>query len=129
MSHLTVVKTKMMALKWIKKALKDLGFTVQEGKLEVVDYYHKAAKVELKATGNNCPHPIGFAKKGKAYEIVADWYEMPFSQTNFTDRLTQRYAYHAARETLQEHGFSLVLEEKQGQAIHLRVAGPGGYCG
>ena len=129
MSHLTVVKTKMMVLKWIKAALKDLGFAVEEGDLEVVDYYHKKAKVELVAENNTFPHKIGFAKKGKEYDVVADWYGMLVSQGVFVDRLTQRYAYHAARETLQGQGFSLILEEAQGQTIHLRVSGGGGYCG
>jgi len=59
-------------------------------------------------------YDIGFARNGRGYEILADWYGIRgISQRGFRQQVTRRYAYVAARAKLEEQGFSLVREEAQ----------------
>ncbi len=66
-------------------------------------------------------YDIGLRKRGSSYEIVADWFGVRgISQKDFTQRLTQRYAYHAARAKLEQQGFDMV-EEKVEETGQIRI--------
>ena len=120
MSHFTTVSTQMVEPEYLLAALKDLGYS-PEHTGTVRGFAGSSEEGEFKvATGSN-GYDIGFRKSGDRYEMVADWWGIrDVNQEEFVRRLTQRYAYHAARAKLEEQGFDLVQEQQQqGGGIHL----------
>ena len=113
MSHISRIKTQMVEKELLLMALQDLGFSYEEGDLEVKGFGGQHTHVEIKLP-LHLSNDIGFQKSGDAYEIVADWFGVRnLKQKDFTNQLLQRYAYHAACSKLAEQGFTLVNEEKQ----------------
>ena len=114
MSQLTRIRTQMVEKEYLTQALEDLGYAWEEGGVKVGLF---GPRVDVKIRGRN----IGFRKAGRTYEMVAgDWGFLGISRTRFLQRMTQRYAYHAARAKLEEQGFTLASEEVQeGERIHL----------
>ncbi len=73
MSHFTTLKTQIVEIAYLKNALDDLGYTYQEGNLQINGYQGKKTTAEIKVPTQNSNYDIGFRKNGNAYEIVADW--------------------------------------------------------
>jgi len=126
MSHFTRVKTQMVEKRFILQALDDLGYTWEAGGNSLRGFAGARRKVDILVKTRG--YDIGLVKTGDHYEIIADWFGViGVSREKFRNTISQRYAYHAAKEKLEQQGFSLVAEEEQkdGQ-IHLvlrRVAG------
>lgn len=121
MSHFTRIKTQMVEKQYLMEAIKDLGFAYEEGNAEIRDYAGKSVPVEIKVAVRNSNYAIGFCKVSDGYEMIADqWDTDDINRKQLLRQLSQRYAYHAAKDKLEEQGFSLVSEEQQkdGQ-IHL----------
>jgi hypothetical protein len=120
MSHFTTIKTKIVNKDYLKKALTDLGYSYQEGNVKISGY-QGATAVEIKIPTQNVGYDIGFRQNNQVYEVVADWWGIRnINPEQFLQNINQRYAYHAAREQLEEQGFSLVTEEVQQEGrIHL----------
>ena len=121
MSHFTRIKTKMVNKEFITQALEDLGYSWEEGKLQMRGFLGERAGVEIKVRTPSKGYEIGLRKSGEAYEIMADWYGVRgVRKDEFQQQLTQRYAYHAARAKLMEQGFDLVSEAtEQDGRLHL----------
>ncbi|MBN1954050.1 MAG: DUF1257 domain-containing protein [Anaerolineae bacterium] len=120
MSHFSRIRTQMVEKEYLKRALEDLGYTVEEGAVAARGYGGRRAQVEMRISPRR-GYDIGFRRSGGAYEIVADWWGVRgVNRKKLLQQLTQRYAYHAARAKLEEQGFALVSEEvEQGDRIHL----------
>jgi hypothetical protein len=86
------------------QALDDLGHAWQSGGAVV------GRAVDIKLKGRN----VGFTKSGNAYAVVS----RGAAGVNLR-KLTQRYAYHAARAKLEEQGFALANETTEKGQIHL----------
>jgi hypothetical protein len=117
MSHFSRIQTQMSDKKFIFQALKDMGFTYQEGDQQVMGFGGQKSQVEIRIP-LKFSYDIGLRKKGTSYEIVADWFGVRgVNQKEFTNKLMQRYAYHATRAKLEQQGFDLIEEttEETGQ--------------
>jgi hypothetical protein len=111
MSHFSRINTQMSDKKFVLMALKDLGFAFEEGQQEVRGFGGTKTAVDIRVPLKNS-YDIGLRKGNKSYEIVADWFGVRgINQKDLTQKLMQRYAYHATREKLQDQGFALVEEE------------------
>jgi hypothetical protein len=121
MSHFTRIKTKMVVKEFITQALDDLGYSWEQGNLQIRGFIGERARVEIKVRAPGKGSEIGLRQHGDAYEIVADWYGVRgVRKDEFQQQLTQRYAYHAARAKLMEQGFDLVSEAtEQDGRLHL----------
>lgn len=120
MSHFSRIQTQMSDKDILLKALKDLGFTIQEGDQQVMGFGGQKTAVEIRIP-LKMSYDVGLRKKGSAYEIVADWYGVRgMNQKEFTNKLMQRYAYHATRTKLEEQGFDMV-EEKMEETGQIRI--------
>jgi hypothetical protein len=121
MSHFTRMQTQMVEKVYLMQALADLGYTCQEGQVEIRGYGGNRTRVDLRVVTKNPGYDIGFRKVDNAYEIVADWWGIrDTKREQFLQQVLQRYAYHEARVKLEEQGFALVSEEVQeGERIHL----------
>jgi hypothetical protein len=123
MSHFTTIKTKIVEKQYLKQALTDLNYNYQEGNVQIRGYGGNTTSVEIKIPTKNSGYDIGFRKAGDIYEVVADWWGIRYlTQEQFIQPVYQKYAYHAAKDKLEQQGFSLVSEEvEQGERIHLRL--------
>ncbi|MBI4663159.1 MAG: DUF1257 domain-containing protein [Verrucomicrobia bacterium] len=121
MSHFTTIKTQMTEKEPLLKALEDLGYTPQDGAVEIRGYLGNRTAVEIKVPTKNPEYDIGFHQLGGTYQCVADWYGLrEIDQQKFIEQLTQRYAYHAARAKLEAQGFTVASEEvHEDGRIHL----------
>lgn len=120
MSHFSRIQTKFMDKPFLVQALKDLGFQFEEGSLSVQGFMGQKAQVQILVKLQNS-YDIGLRLSGDAYEIVADWAGIRgFSQKDFVQQLSQRYAYRASLAKLEAQGFNLVEETRQSDGqIHM----------
>ena len=113
MSHFSRIKTRIVEIDLLLQALRDLGLQFEEGAQKVRGFGGQTQPVDVRVK-LPLSYDIGFKKNGDSFEIVADWYGVRgLKQQDFVQRLTQRYAYHAARAKLEAQGFNLVEEETQ----------------
>ena len=120
MSHFTTVQTQMVEAEYLQAALRDLGYTPEPAGV-VRGFAGGSTNAEFRVPSGSKGYDIGFRKTAGRYELVADWWGIrDVKQEELLRRLTQRYAYHAARAKLEAQGFDLVQEEQQeGGRIHL----------
>ena len=120
MSHYTVLQTEIHDARILVEALGDLGFQdveLHETPQALVgfegDRRLESAEVIIRrrhiSAGSN---DIGFARQpdGRFEAIISDFDRADYDRL-WLGRLTQRYAYRAARETLAAQDFDLVEEE------------------
>lgn len=101
-------------------ALEDLGYAPEEGPVKIRGFEGIQTTADIRIKTDNPDYDIGFRKVGDVYECIADWFGLrQIDQQKWIDRLTQRYAYHAARTQLEEQGFTLASESEQDGRIHL----------
>lgn len=110
MSHFTLVRTQLKEARFIKRGLEDMGHTVMAGGEVSGDQGKRPAEFRITTHAGG---QVGFVKDGANYAVIADWYRVrDLNPDNFVKDLNQRYAYHAAREVMEQQGFDLVTEEK-----------------
>ncbi|MBI5443094.1 MAG: DUF1257 domain-containing protein [Deltaproteobacteria bacterium] len=121
MSHFSRVKTKIVELLYLKRALQDLNLQFEEGKVKIRGYMGRKVAVDLRIRTPE-GYDVGFVKSGDTYEVVADW-EMvkTFSQETFIKEITRRYAYEVVKDQLQIQDYRIVEENRQGQTVSLTM--------
>ncbi len=120
MSHFSRLKTQIVEKEYLILALKDLGYQVEEGPLDLRGFGAQSTKVDLRVP-LRLSGDIGFRKSGEHFEIIADWWGVRgIKQKEFADAVAQRYAYHATRAKLEQQGFTLV-EEETGEKGQIRM--------
>ena len=112
MSHFARLNTKMTVREYLTGELEDLGYQYEEGDVEIRGYGGNRTRVQIRVPTANAGYDIGFTESGGSYALIADWWGIEDVQPEaFVRDLTKRYAYRAARATLEEQGFALVDEE------------------
>ncbi len=121
MSHFSKVKTRIVELLYLKRALKDMNLEFQEGKVKIRGYLGRKMTVDMKVRTRD-GYDIGFTRNGDTYEVVADW-EMvkSFTQESFVREITRRYAYHVVTDQLQVQDYRVVQEQKEGERMSLTL--------
>jgi hypothetical protein len=113
MSHFTRIQTKIVEKEQLLQAIRDLGFSYEEGEVKLSGFGFQQTQVDI-AIRLPFSYDIGFRKNGEFYEIVTDWFGVRgVKQEEFTSKITQRYAYHVTRVKLENQGFTLVEEQVQ----------------
>jgi hypothetical protein len=121
MSHFTRVKTKIVDMLYLKRALGELNLQHKEGKVKIRGYMGKKMEVELRISTPD-GYDIGFRKDGDTYEVVADWDMIKsISQESFIAEVTRRYATEVVKEQLKIDNYTLVEETRQGNELHLTM--------
>ncbi|MBI5015796.1 MAG: DUF1257 domain-containing protein [Chloroflexi bacterium] len=121
MSHFTRVKTKIVELLYLKRALSDLNLQFEEGKVKIRGYMGKKTSVDLRIRTPE-GYDVGFVKVGDSYEVVADWDMVrTFSKEAFVKEVSRHYAYHVVKDQLEVQDFKVVEERRQGQAVSLTL--------
>ena len=121
MSHISRIKTQMVETEYLIQALSDLGYTWEKGPVEIRGFGGQRATVDIRVKTGRLSYDIGLRRTAQGYELVADWWGVHgVNKHQFLQKLTQRYAYHAARAKLEEQGFELVSEESEpGERIRM----------
>jgi hypothetical protein len=119
MSHISKLKTEWVDAEILTLALNDLGYQVEKGDLTITSLRGEETRVDLKIRPP-LSGEIGFRQNKGKFEIVADWFGvLGVKRSTLVRQINQRYAYHAARQKLEEQGFYLVEEKDEAGKIHL----------
>ncbi|MFN7036547.1 MAG: DUF1257 domain-containing protein [Bellilinea sp.] len=119
MSHISKLKTEWVDAEILILALHDLGYPVERGELKITSLKGEQTDVEIKIRPP-LSGEIGFRRRNGKFEIIADWFSvLGVKRQNLIRQINQRYAYHAARQKLEEQGFYLVEEKDEAGKIHL----------
>lgn len=124
MSHFSRIKTQMIEKEHLLQAITDAGYSYDVGEnLKLGGFGGQKTPIEIKVHSGLLSGDIGFHKNKDAYECIADWWGVRgVKKEEFIQRITQRYAYHAACAKLEAQGFTLINEEiEEGERIHLRL--------
>jgi hypothetical protein len=110
MSHFTRIRTKLTDIHTVRKALEDLGYAVQSGRVR--GYRGQEAQADL-VIHIDSGYDIGFREEGSAVVMVADFWGLRINREEFLDRVTQRYAYITVVEQARAQGWQMTTEENQ----------------
>ena len=116
MSHFSTIKTQLKEAEPLIKALKNLGYTLNQEEKFIKGYRGKFTAVDISM---NLPSDtkVGFKwdKNSNAYELVTDldlWkFELPVER--FISKVTQMYAYHTIISKTNEDGYQVVEQKNK----------------
>ena len=120
MSAYTVIETQLVCPEHIVSALADLGFTeveVHDSPQALVgwrgDARRNTAEIIIRRTHiGDASNDIGFARNAHgAFTALISQFDRNRFGPRWLGKLTQRYAYHVARERLEAQGFARVEEQ------------------
>lgn len=121
MSHFTAIATQIVSAKHLVQALSDLGFAeveVYENPQPLIGYQgdtreNKAHVIIRKKHIGLLSNDIGFAQNAKGtFDALISDYDRNEYDHKWMQKLTQRYAYHAATDMLKQQNFSMINEER-----------------
>ena len=116
MSHFSTIKTQLKEAEPLIKALKILGYQINQEEKFVKGYRGKFTAVDISM---NLPSDtkVGFKwdNNSNTYELVTDldlWkFEIPVER--FISKVTQMYAYHTIISKTKEDGYQIVEEKNR----------------
>ena len=114
MSHFVRIKTEFRERDFLLQALRDLGWTVEQGRdVPVRGDQTVAEKAEIVARLGPVVD-VGFRRAGDGYEVVADWFHIQMQsdvrREFFLASLNRRYAYLVVCDQAREQNL-IVAEE------------------
>jgi len=118
-SHFSRIQTQLKDKKYLLQALQDLGYSFSEGDLTVKGFGGRKASASI-VVHLPMSYDIGFTVQNGNYHIVADWIGVHgINRVKFINELSQRYAYHATRDKLEQQGFSVIEEKQEDGAVRI----------
>ena len=116
MSHFSTIKTQLKNAEPLIKALKNLGYIINQEEKFVKGYRGKFTAVDISM---NLPGDtkVGFKwdNNSNAYELVTDldlWkFELPVER--FISKITQMYAYETILSKTKEDGYQIVEQKNK----------------
>lgn len=110
MSHFTRIRTKLTNIHTVQKALEELGYTVQNGRVR--GYRGQEVEADL-VVKTDSGYDIGFRDEGSTVVMVADLWGLRINRDEFLNKVAQQYAYITVVEQAQEQGWQMATEENQ----------------
>ena len=116
MSHFSTIKTQLKEAEPLMKALKNLGYLINQEEKFIKGYKGKFTAVDISM---NLPSDtkVGFKwnNNSNAYELVTDldlWkFELPVER--FISKVTQMYAYETIISKTKEDGYQIVEQKNE----------------
>ncbi len=114
MSHFSNIKTQIREVAFLAAALSDLEIDWHSGPQPVRGYQGQTLTADIVIQQEN-GYDLGFSRNGDQYELVADlqFWQQNWSVDQFLNKITQRYAYHAVKESATQQGFQVAEEHNQ----------------
>lgn len=100
MSHFVTVQLNLTNETYLVEALKELGYKVRVGRRSIPNGFGQEATVDIWLEG----YPIGFVKKDRGYELVADWWGTGINRVEFAHKVQQTYAKHQVLDVCKKAG-------------------------
>lgn len=108
MSHFTTVRTRLADGEVLRKALEEMGHTVEPVGRGVRGFLGNRTEAEFKVAPAGGKHEIGFVPSDDGYAVVADWWGIRgLTEESFVRTLKQQYALVATVSTLEARGFEV----------------------
>lgn len=122
MSAYVVCKTVFRDLESLVKALQDVGFTVEIGKLTITGYQDAKREVDIAIRRDGTRSQLGdfgYMKEADGtYTLVADDYDSTPGHGDFgcigpkiQNRVKARYSYHQVTRLARQRGYAVVSEK------------------
>lgn len=124
LTHYKRTLMKITDIELLKKCIGDLGYYFQENvrlkDISIKTYYENGVAVDAKKTekdisvdiaiqvGKNVD--VGLIKKGKYYEVIADWALASIDEQSFLSNLIQRYALLKIKKEASKNGWKIQTE-------------------
>lgn len=108
MSHFKAYECKVSNVEHIKKALVEMGLTYKEN-VAIVDWAKQKVKAELGVVKDGKLLPLGFVRNQQTseLELQADWFMTPYSEKQFTERISQLHSKHEVLEVAAENRWNI----------------------
>ena len=126
LTHYKRTLLKITDIELLKKCISDLGYYFQENvplkDISIKTYYENGVVVDAKKiekdisvdiaiqVGKNID--VGLIKKGKYYEVIADWAQANIDEQSFLSSLIQKYALLKVKKEAQKNGWKIETEGK-----------------
>jgi hypothetical protein len=126
LTHYKRTLLKITDIELLKKCISDLGYYFQENvrlkDISIKTYYENGVAVDAKKNekdisvdiaiqvGKNAD--VGLIKKGKYYEVIADWALASIDEQSFLSNLIQRYALLKIKKEASKNGWKIQTEER-----------------
>ena len=116
MSHFSTIKTQLKEAEPLFKALRNLGYSINQEEKLIKGYRGKYTPVDISLSLPD-ETKVGFKwdNNSKAYELVTDldlWkFEIPVER--FISKVTQMYAYQTIISKTQEDGYQIVEQKNK----------------
>ena len=116
MSHFSTIKTQLKEAKPLIKALKQLGYIINQEEKFVKGYRGKFTAVDISMDlPSNTKVGFKWDNNTNSYELVTDldlWkFDIPVER--FISKITQMYAYYTIIEKTEEEGYQIVEQKNQ----------------
>lgn len=102
MSHFAVYECNVSNLEYIKKSLEDMGLSYKLDTI-ITDYYGQKRKAVLGVVKEGRLLPLGWVQGKESLELQADWFKVPYSQREFTNRIAQHHAKYQVMDVCAEN--------------------------
>ena len=116
MSHFSTIKTQLKEAKPLIKALKQLGYIINQEEKFVKGYRGKFTAVDISMDlPSNTKVGFKWDTNSNTYELVTDldlWkFDLPVER--FISKITQMYAYNTIISKTEEDGYQIVEQKNQ----------------
>jgi hypothetical protein len=91
---------------YVKKGLKEMGLGFKEN-TQIVDYFGQTRQAVLAATKDGKVMPLGWVDEKGTLGLQADWYKVPYSEREFTNKISQLHAKYQVMDVCDDNRWSV----------------------
>lgn len=106
MSHFAVYTCNVSNMEFVKKALGEMGLGFKEN-TQITDYYGQNRHAELAVVKDGTVLPLGWVRENGELGLQADWYKVPYSEKQFTDKISQLHSKYQVLEVCEENRWNV----------------------
>lgn len=106
MSHFAVYECNVSNIEYVKKALEEMGLGYKEN-VGIIDYYGQKRQAVLAVVHEGRLLPLGWVREGNELNLQADWFMIPFSEKDFTNKVAQLHSKYQVIDICEENRWSV----------------------
>jgi hypothetical protein len=108
MSHFAVYTCNVSNLEYVKQGLQEMGLEGREN-VVITDWYGQKRTAELAVVQEGKVLPLGWVRDEATSELglQADWYVLPWSEKEFTNRISQLHSKYQVLDTCAENRWNV----------------------
>jgi len=95
-------------MEYVKRGLQEMGLDYKEN-ATITDWYGQTRKAELAVVKNGKVLPLGWVRDTETNELQlqADWYVLPWSEKEFTNKISQLHSKYQVMDACEENRWSI----------------------